>query len=279
MPKRKSAIFRAFRPRLNSLRRKNTLLFTKATVQILSFLYQDISDEELSKIEGEVTSFLTENLFSKERIESILLGDVGTGILLLRAHICDEFDLKVKEKINPNTKQATFILEGVGIAKISYKHDFQIIEKGFEYCTGFFLYSREQQFCLAGHLPIDEANVIDIVDNILYPLFQFLKNEYGINLKDSKLLLCCGDDSANSDSSKDVEEYLPGELAYLRIKFLCSEMFKEIIFNEDHIIQGNDEVIFDSKQETLIINRYIAKLTHVNTESSIQCAVKLKHNI
>ena len=184
--------------------------------------------------------------------------------------------MKVEEKIDHNSKITKFILGGVGIAKISYKHDFQIIEKGFEYCTGFFLYSKEQQFCLAGHLPIDEANVIDIVDNILYPLFEFLKNEYGINSKNSKLLLCCGDDSANPDSSKNVEEYLPGELAYLRIKFLCSKMFKEIIFNEDHIIEGNDEVIFDSKQETLIINKYIPKLTHVNTENSIQCAVKLE---
>ena len=67
MPKRKSSIFRAFRPRLGSLRRKNTFLFTKAIVQILSFQYQEISDEEISKIEDKVKFFLSKNSFSKRK--------------------------------------------------------------------------------------------------------------------------------------------------------------------------------------------------------------------
>jgi hypothetical protein len=100
-----------------------------------------------------------------------------------------------------------------------------------------------------------------------------------VNLKQCKLLLCCGDDSDNPRYAENADNYLPGQLAYLRIKSLCSTMFKEIIFDENCIVRGNDEVIFDSKQETLIINKYIAKLNHVNKESSIMCTAELKPNI
>jgi hypothetical protein len=247
------------RLRLNPLMSKRHSFYRRLSVENLYFEDSTISINEFFKIQKKTRLFLTRYLkeSSREEIEGISAGDMGAIVFFPEVSL----KMDIKEMLDESTQQSIFTVDGFGIAKMNCTSGYQIIIKGFEYCTGFFLYNQEQRFCLVGHLPVEEANVVDVVDNILCPLFESIKKNNGIDLKRSKLLLCCGDDGANPARVKRQHDPLPGQLVFFRIRSLCSSMFKEITLKDDHIVEGFDKVIFNSKEGALSVKRYQDKIT------------------
>lgn len=244
--KRSIANHNALRIDLATLYGNNFSLFHHQKLfDLVHYKNTSLTDEEFCEIENNSRRFLRANLpyHKKSDIENMLHSEQDS--MLFRDILNDEHGLDPSIHIHEDkrSQQYIFKLNWIGMAIIKCPHKYKIVSEGFEFCTGFFLYNPTTQFCLVGHLPLEESMVVDFVDNILYPLLESLKKDMGISLKQSRLMLCCGIDG---NYLKDHVKLLPGQLVYYRIQQKCLNMFSSIIFSPKHIINGDTTVVFNS---------------------------------
>ncbi len=231
----------------------STAFHYKERVQKIAFINTYIPGDVIESIERKTERFLLSHLTGdKDIVESIIAGNANEDIFF-RDAIGTDFQIVISRE-NARTQ---FEFEGIGIAVLRDNNPFSVTMAGFEFCTGIFLYNKTRNFCLVAHLPIVEAHVVDCVDNILCHLFDTLNYNIGINLSQSKLFICCGDDSNNSKKTVFERNVLSGELVYKRIVEKCKHRFLSIEFNKNYIVSSGTEVTFDTSQESLLIDKQI----------------------